>query len=41
VEAKQGVQAMVVTVVRDVETGVDTSGGATGEKSSWFTPKRY
>jgi MFS transporter, Spinster family, sphingosine-1-phosphate transporter len=43
VEAKQGVQAMAVTVVRDVETGVDTStsDGAAGEKPSWFTPKRY
>lgn len=44
VGAKQaGVQAMAVTVVRDVETGVDTStgDGAAGEKPSWFTPKRY
>ncbi|KAK3144196.1 hypothetical protein QOZ80_4AG0309950 [Eleusine coracana subsp. coracana] len=43
VEGKQaGLQAMAVTVVRDVETGVDTStsDGAAGEKPSWFTPKR-
>jgi MFS transporter, Spinster family, sphingosine-1-phosphate transporter len=41
VEPKQGLQAMAVTVVRDVETGVDTSAAAAGEKPSWFTPKRY
>jgi MFS transporter, Spinster family, sphingosine-1-phosphate transporter len=43
VEPKQGLQAMAVTVVRDVETGVDTSASAAaaGEKPSWFTPKRY
>ncbi|KAK3142020.1 hypothetical protein QOZ80_4BG0341130 [Eleusine coracana subsp. coracana] len=43
VEGKQaGLQAMAVTVVRDVETGVDTStsDGVAGEKPSWFTPKR-
>ncbi|XP_062184094.1 probable sphingolipid transporter spinster homolog 2 [Phragmites australis] len=52
VESKQaaataaGVQAMAVTVVRDVETGPDAStsdrggGGGAGEKPSWFTPKR-
>ncbi|GJN02291.1 hypothetical protein PR202_ga19625 [Eleusine coracana subsp. coracana] len=43
VEGKQaGLQAMAVTMVRDVETGVDTStsDGAAGEKPSWFTPKR-
>jgi MFS transporter, Spinster family, sphingosine-1-phosphate transporter len=43
VEPKQGLQAMAVTVVRDVETGVDTSASAAaaGEKPSWFTSKRY
>jgi MFS transporter, Spinster family, sphingosine-1-phosphate transporter len=42
VEPKQGLQAMAVTVARDVETGVDTStSAAAGEKPSWFTPKRY
>lgn len=49
-EAKQeaaaaGVQAMAVTIVRDVETGLEAStshrgGGGAGEKPSWFTPKR-
>ena len=50
VEAKQeaataaaaaGVQAMAVTVVRDVEAGPDAStSGQGGDKPSWFTPKR-
>ena len=48
VEAKQGVaaaaagvQAMAVTVVRDVETGLGAStSDQGGEKPSWFTPKR-
>ncbi|CAN6276352.1 unnamed protein product [Urochloa humidicola] len=51
VEAKQdaapaagavaGVEAMAVTVVRDVETGLDASTSDRGEeKPSWFTPKR-
>ncbi|TVU15139.1 hypothetical protein EJB05_38644 [Eragrostis curvula] len=41
-EAKQGVQAMAVTVVRDVEAGADpsSSNGGAAEKPSWFTPKR-
>jgi hypothetical protein len=37
-----GVQAMAVTLVRDVETGPEAStSGAAEEKPSWFTPKRY
>ncbi|CAO2035840.1 unnamed protein product [Urochloa humidicola] len=49
VEAKQqaaapaaaGVQAMAVTVVRDVEAGLDASSSDQGgDKPSWFTPKR-
>ncbi|CAL5026343.1 unnamed protein product [Urochloa decumbens] len=49
VEAKQeaaagaatGVQAMAVTVVRDVEAGLDAStSDQGGDKPSWFTPKR-
>ncbi|KAL6903725.1 hypothetical protein ACP4OV_004538 [Aristida adscensionis] len=44
-EAKQaaaaGVQAMAVTVVRDVEVGLEaTTSGGSDEKPSWFTPKR-
>lgn len=43
--AAAGVQAMAVTVVRDVETGLDAStsdrdGDGAGDKPSWFTPKR-
>ncbi|WVZ86467.1 hypothetical protein U9M48_033237 [Paspalum notatum var. saurae] len=41
--ATAGVQAMAVTVVRDVETGPEAStshGDGVGEKPSWFTPKR-
>jgi hypothetical protein len=47
VEGKQdaaaaGVQAMAVTLVRDVETGPEAStSGSAEEKPSWFTPKRY
>uniref|UniRef100_A0A804UHY4 RRM domain-containing protein n=1 Tax=Zea mays TaxID=4577 RepID=A0A804UHY4_MAIZE len=38
--AAGGVQAMAVTVVRDVETGLDTStNDRDGDKPSWFTPK--
>nr|CAB3485187.1 unnamed protein product [Digitaria exilis] len=44
VEAKQeaaGVQAMAVTVVRDLEAGPEASSSDQGgEKPSWFTPKR-
>nr|CAB3487704.1 unnamed protein product [Digitaria exilis] len=44
VEAKQeaaGVQAMAVTVARDLEAGPEASGSDQGgEKPSWFTPKR-
>lgn len=39
-EAAAGVQAMAVTVVRDVETGLDASTSGAAEKPSWFTPKR-
>ncbi|KAF8704064.1 hypothetical protein HU200_031550 [Digitaria exilis] len=43
-EAKQeaaGVQAMAVTVVRDLEAGPEASSSDQGgEKPSWFTPKR-
>jgi hypothetical protein len=43
--AAAGVQDMAVTVVRDVETGLDAStsdrdGDGAGDKPSWFTPKR-
>lgn len=39
--ATTGVQAMAVTVVRDVETGPEAStSGSAEEKPSWFTPKR-
>ena len=43
--AAAGVQAMAVTVVRDVETGLNAStsdrdGDGAGDKPSWFTPKR-
>nr|ACG45760.1 carbohydrate transporter/ sugar porter/ transporter [Zea mays] len=39
--AAGGVQAMAVTVVRDVETGLDAStSDRDGDKPSWFTPKR-
>ncbi|XP_006652538.2 probable sphingolipid transporter spinster homolog 2 [Oryza brachyantha] len=40
--ATTGLQAMAVTVARDVETGgLDAStSGAADEKPSWFTPKR-
>ncbi|KAG2567561.1 hypothetical protein PVAP13_7NG333100 [Panicum virgatum] len=39
--AAAGVQAMAVTVVRDVEAGPDAStSGQGGDKPSWFTPKR-
>jgi MFS transporter, Spinster family, sphingosine-1-phosphate transporter len=42
--AAAGVQAMAVTVVRDVETGLDAStsdrDGDAGDNPSWFTPKR-
>ncbi|KAM0923588.1 hypothetical protein ACQ4PT_005429 [Festuca glaucescens] len=46
VEGKQeaagaGVQAMAVTLARDVETGPEAStSGSAEEKPSWFTPKR-
>uniref|UniRef100_A0A0D9W7C8 Major facilitator superfamily (MFS) profile domain-containing protein n=1 Tax=Leersia perrieri TaxID=77586 RepID=A0A0D9W7C8_9ORYZ len=37
-----GLQAMAVTVARDIEAGVQdaSTSGAAGEKPSWFTPKR-
>jgi MFS transporter, Spinster family, sphingosine-1-phosphate transporter len=39
--AAGGVQAMAVTVVRDIETGLDTStSDRDDDKPSWFTPKR-
>ncbi|KAM0923762.1 hypothetical protein ACQ4PT_005295 [Festuca glaucescens] len=39
--AGAGVQAMAVTLVRDVETGPEASTSASAEdKPSWFTPKR-
>ena len=40
--AAAGVQAMAVTLARDVETGPEAStSGSAEEKPSWFTPKRY
>uniref|UniRef100_A0ACD5USL8 Uncharacterized protein n=1 Tax=Avena sativa TaxID=4498 RepID=A0ACD5USL8_AVESA len=40
-QAAAGVQAMAVTLVRDVETGPGaTTSGSPEEKPSWFTPKR-
>jgi hypothetical protein len=39
--AAAGVEAMAVTVVRDVEMGLDVSSSDQGgNKPSWFTPKR-